>query len=109
METLRLVKLLEKPSLNHDEAIQLSEVIQGKSDSNTKDIQWIKWILGISLPLLVAGMLFLYTRMDRLETKMDDRINRLEIRLNEKIDNNQKELNKKIDGLKKLIIQGIKR
>ena len=63
-----------------------------------RDVQWLKWLMGIGMSLVIAGMLFLFARMEGVET-----------RLNEKIDHNYKELSEKIDGLKDLIIQEMRK
>ena len=113
MDTLEIVNILERKKFNHDEAIKLAEAINGKSGLATKedisevkaeisevkaelkedisevkrDIQWLKWLMGIGMSLVIAGMLFLFARMDGVETR----------------------LNQKIDGLKDLIIQEIRK
>ena len=117
MNTLELVNIFEKRKFTKDEAIQIAEAINGKSGLATRedlsgvkaelkediaevknDIVWIKWILGISITLTVAGMLFLYTRMDANHKE-----------LNQKMDGIENRLNQKIDGIKDLIIQEMRK
>ena len=120
METLAIAEALEQAGIEREKAYPIAETINGKSGLTTKedisevksDIVWIKWILGIITSLTVAGMLFLYTRMDRLDQKMDRNYKEL----NQKMDANHKEVNQridrldqKIDGIKDLIIQEMRK
>ena len=73
MDTLELVKILEKPKINHDEAIKLAEAINGKSGLATKEdinglenrlikletsMNWIKGIGFVVIALLIKLAFF---------------------------------------------------
>ena len=124
METLAIAEALEQAGIEREKAYPIAETINGKSGLATKediaevktDIVWIKWILGISITLTVAGMLFFYTRMDANHKEVNERIDRLDQKmdanhkeLDQKIDANHKELNQKIDSIKDLIIQEMRK
>ena len=62
-----------KAELKEDISGVKAEIAEVKAEITEvkSDVVWIKWILGVSISLMIAGMLFLYTRMDRLDQKID--------------------------------------
>lgn len=103
METLAIAKTLQKiDGIGHDEAYNIAEAINGKLGLATKediaevkaDVVWIKWIFGISISLMIAAILFLFTKMDANHKEVNQRIDRLD---------------QKMDGIKELIIQEMRK